>query len=116
MDQQSSHNNLNQTTRHLSAGFINEMKAKLLESKARLEQDLSGLSPHTEMGSDITENAEEIEVDEVNQDLIARMEADLEKINLAVGKIESGTYGVDSDGKEISEDRLRALPWAEKAI
>jgi RNA polymerase-binding transcription factor len=100
----------------LTQDFINEMKQKLEEQKKRLQDDLAGLSPHTEMGDDYDENASELEVDEVNQDLIARMKNDLEKIDKALAKIAAGTYGADDEGKEISEARLRALPWADKAI
>ncbi len=99
-----------------SQQFIDEMKTRLLEAKAKLQEDLKGLAPHTEIGDGQDENAEEIEVDEVNQDLIARIKTDLEKIDAALVKIENGTYGVDDEGKEISKERLRVLPWADKAI
>jgi RNA polymerase-binding transcription factor DksA len=44
------------------------------------------------------------------------MKSDLEKVSKALGKIEAGTYGTDDEGKEISEERLRAMPWADKAL
>lgn len=100
----------------LSQEFIEEMKAKLLTEKSRLETDLAGLSEHTEVGDDSDENATEIQLDEVNQNLTERMSQDLAKINDALLKIENGTYGTDNDGNEISEDRLRAIPWADKAL
>ncbi|HMQ01559.1 MAG TPA: TraR/DksA C4-type zinc finger protein [Candidatus Doudnabacteria bacterium] len=100
----------------LTQEFIEEMKAKLLSEKARLEQDLSGLAEHTEIGDDLDENASEIQVDEVNQDISNRMKADLKKIETALQKIDDGSYGVDEQGNEISEERLRAIPWADKAI
>jgi RNA polymerase-binding transcription factor DksA len=100
----------------LSKEFIDQMKQKLLEEKKRLEEDLKGLSPHTEMGDDMDENAEEINVDEVNKDLIARMQNDLGKVGRALEKIEAGTYGTDDAGRPISEDRLKVMPWADKAI
>lgn len=100
----------------LQEQFIKEMQAKLLEAKGRLERELSGLTAHTEMGDDEDENAEELNVDEVSQDLISRINDDLGKINQALAKIEQGTYGLDSQGRQISEERLRALPWADKAI
>jgi RNA polymerase-binding transcription factor DksA len=77
---------------------------------------LAGLSSHTEVGPDEDENASEVAMDEVNQDLIARMHSDLDKINKALGKMDQGTYGVDDSGKVIGEDRLRAIPWADRAI
>ena len=92
------------------------MKQKLLAEKSRLEEELKGLSPHTEMGDDQDENAEEVNVDEVSQDLIARINSDLGKVEKALAKIEAGTYGTDDNGKPISEARLRAMPWADRAI
>ena len=100
----------------LTQQFVEEMKQQLLAKKKQLEDDLGGLTPHTELGDDMDENAEEINLDEVNQDLIIAMNADLEKVNKALEKIAAGTYGTDDDGKEISEARLRAIPWADKAI
>lgn len=99
-----------------SKEFIAEMKASLEEQKNKLKEDLKGMSKHTEMGNDQGENAEEVEVDEVSRDLMATFKSDLEKIDKALAKIESGTYGTDDEGKEISEARLRALPWADKAL
>jgi DnaK suppressor protein len=100
----------------LSQQFIEEMKNELLKNKKRLEDDLANLKPHTEMGGDIDSNVQEVEEDELNQDLISRIHSDLEKINKALQKIEQGTYGTDDEGKEIPEKRLKALPWADKAI
>ena len=100
----------------LNQEFIDEMKTKLLAEKERLSIDLAGLSDHTELGREYDENAQEVEVDDVNADLKPRMEADLVKIEKALSKIEAGTYGTDDEGKEISEDRLRAIPWADQSI
>jgi RNA polymerase-binding transcription factor DksA len=100
----------------LSTEFIDEMKAKLLEEKDRLQTDLDGLANHTEVGDDLDENATELQMDEVNQDVKERMQADLDKIEIALQKIDAGTFGTDADGNEIPEDRLRAIPWADKAI
>ncbi len=100
----------------LSPQFIEEMKAKLLEEKQRLTGDLAGMAVHTEVGEDYDENATEVQLDDVNKDVMGRMQADLEKIELALVKIEAGTYGIDDEGNEIAEDRLRAMPWAEKGI
>ena len=100
----------------LSAEFINEMKQKLLASKTQLEQDLGGLKSHTELGDDMDDQVDEMELDEVNRDLIARMQSDLAQINKALAKIENNTYGTDGQGRQIPENRLRALPWADAAI
>lgn len=100
----------------LQQQFIDEMKTKLLEAKQKLEGDLAGLNPHEELGGDLDSNVQEVEDDEVSRDMISRITMDLEKINKALAKIESGSYGTDDEGKEITEPRLRALPWADKAI
>lgn len=101
---------------HLTPQFVEEMNQSLLARKAELEADLAGLHPHTELGNDYDAGASEVQLDEVNQDLISRITGDLAKIEVALGRIADGSYGVDAEGKEISEERLRALPWADKAI
>jgi len=100
----------------LSQQFIDEMKSKLLVEKVRLEEELKGLAPHTEIGNSLEDAAEEFTMDEVNRDIIARIMLDLAKIEKALLKVEDGTYGTDDDGKEIGEDRLRVIPFADKAI
>lgn len=100
----------------LTQEFIDEMKARLLSEKETLESDLSSYREHTEVGTDLDENATEIQMDEVSQNLRERMQADLSKVEKALQKIEAGTYGTADDGQEISEDRLRAIPWADSAI
>ena len=100
----------------LSQDFIQEMQTKLLQEQETLKNDLAGLSQHSEVGDDLDENATELQMDEVNQDVSERMRADLVKIETALEKIEAGTYGIAEDGQEISEDRLRVIPWADTAI
>ncbi len=100
----------------LSQEFISEMKASLLAEQETLKSDLAAMSGHSEVGDDLDENATEVQMDDVNRDMSERINADLEKIAKALQKIEDGTYGTDDDGNEISEDRLRAIPWADKAI
>lgn len=100
----------------LSQDFLDEMKARLLAEKEILERDLSGMKSHTEVGDDLDENATEMQIDELNQDLGDRMKRDLEKVEKALMKIDNGTYGTADDGQEISEVRLRAIPWADSAL
>lgn len=100
----------------ISQAFIEEMRKKLLSSKDQLEAELAELHAHTEMGDDLDSNVDELQVDEASRDVIKRLTADLEKIEVALQKVEEGTYGTDDDGNEISEERLRVLPWADKAV
>lgn len=99
-----------------SPQFIEEMKQALEARQQQLNEDIAGLLPHTEVGEDYDENATEIQMDEVNQDLLSHMKSDLLKIDAALNNINLGTYGVDSDGNDIPEDRLRAIPWADQSI
>lgn len=100
----------------LSKEFISEMKQTLLEKQKQLNEDLAGLSAHTEMGDSEEENADEVGPDEASRDVMALLKSDLEKISKALNKIEQGTYGTDDEGREISEARLKAMPWADKAL
>jgi len=100
----------------LTKEFIEEMRAKLLAEKELLTTDAAGLAEHTEVGTEFDENATEVQLDDVNADIRGRMESDLAKIEKALAKIDAGTYGTDDEGKEISEERLRVIPWADQAI
>lgn len=99
-----------------STEFAQKMKERLLEEKERLSEELASLSAHTELGDEEDENASEVVLDEVNQDIAATLKADLEKIDKALKKIEEGTYGITEDGKEIPEARLEVLPWADSEV
>lgn len=101
---------------HLTSDFILEMKQKLLAERSRLEKELASLSAHTEVGTQTDENAEEVELDELNQNLIRRIKQDLEKIDKALKKIEAGVYGFSDDGKPIAKERLMVLPWADTSL
>ncbi len=91
------------------------MKKLLLAEKEKLEGDLAGLQQHEELGEDLDSSVQEIENDEASQDMIADIQGELAKVNKALSKIDAGTYGSDDQGQPLSEQRLRALPWADKA-
>lgn len=96
--------------------FLKEMERRLNSEKERLMDELRGFDTHTEVGADYDENATEIQIDEVSLNMRKRIEKDLHLIDIALDKISSGTYGTDSEGNKISEERLRALPWADKSV
>ena len=100
----------------LTQTFIGEMKQRLEEEKSRLTNELQNTPMHTELGQEEDDQSNELQIDEVNQDVLARVRSDLEKIEIALVKIANGSYGTDTEGREIREDRLRALPWADKAL
>ncbi len=98
------------------ADFVNRMKDRLAEEQERINEELGSFAAHTEMGDEADENASEVELDEVNQDIASSLKADLAKIEKALAKIEDGTYGITEDGKEIPQERLEVMPWADSVI
>lgn len=104
--------------------FVEEMKAMLLREKESLEKDLSRFArPAGEtgeydtieenLGTDIDDSATETEINENNRSLEWSLEKRLRDVLDALEKIEVGTYGIcEKTGREIPEDRLRALPTA----
>ncbi len=100
-----------------SQDFTQKMKERLEEEKSRIQEELKDLPEHTELGDDIDAGATEYQVDEVNSDIRAQFENDIELIDKAIESIAGGTYGVCSvGGEDISEARLEVLPWADKCV
>ncbi|QQS15298.1 MAG: TraR/DksA C4-type zinc finger protein [Candidatus Moraniibacteriota bacterium] len=112
----------------LDAATLSELKEKLLTEKSRLEEALSKFATKTdvpgeyktqmeEIGTDIDENATEVEgyVDNlaVEQDL----EHELQEVLAALDRMEKGSYGIcEKTGQEINIERLRAYPAARTAV
>jgi DnaK suppressor protein len=106
--------------------LIEELKIKLEAEKNSLEKELGSFAkkddspkgdwetkyPNREDG-DREEEADEVQEYENLVSIEQRLELKLRDIDLALEKIEKGTYGkCENCDKEISEDRLRALPEA----
>jgi RNA polymerase-binding transcription factor DksA len=110
--------------------LIEENKGKLLAEAKRLKGMLSkegkdegeGEFPgeykpeFPEFGSDEDENAAEVTQYETSLALTQDLEMKLTKVEEALKRIEQGTYGVCTQGDEIEEERLRAVPEAETCI
>jgi RNA polymerase-binding protein DksA len=108
---------------------IEELKAKLLAEKSRLEKTLS---PTEEKGSgvdkeyetkfpevdrDEEENADEMEMYGSTLAADTIMKSELEKIEKALIAMESGTYGFCANcQKEIPIERLQAYPQADTCL
>lgn len=112
----------------LSEKIIQELKEKLLEEKGKIEKSLSVLGKPTkkegdyetafkEIGTDLDENASEVE--EYVDDLAVEqsLEAQLKELNEALKEIEDGTYGICKNcGETMSLERLRVYPAARTCI
>lgn len=110
----------------------NQLKQKLLEEKVVLEKELKTIARKDpkmkddwdakfpqftpeESGShaSLEESADEVEEYEVNLETEHALETKLRDVNLALEKIEKGSYGTCEEcGEEIPEERLEANPAA----
>ena len=98
----------------------NELKAMLEHRRAELTRDVHDRIREVRIDGGIDRNgldeAEAAEVgvqDDIGLALIQLKAETLDKIDSALRRIEDGTYGdCFSCGREISEARLRALPFA----
>jgi RNA polymerase-binding protein DksA len=105
--------------------FLEARKQDLLKRRDEIIKQLDSFAKKTRLGSDDyqakwtefgdkeDENAAEVEVFERDLSLEDTLEVSLQKINLALKKIENGTYGAcDKCGKPIEEGRLEVFPSA----
>lgn len=111
---------------------IDELKAKLLEEKARVESALSGVGHRsTEIAgdwepsapdlnnpnADINDTADSMQAFEGNSAIEVELEARLLEIDSALARIEVGTYGICRIcGAHIEDARLYANPAAPTCI
>ena len=104
----------------LDAGFIekqrhrlNKVRAELIAaagSSEGLEEEVRAQS--ADSGSrEYEDDAQRLDLLEVQGNLVARDVERLERVNRALQKIEEGTYGLsDQSGTPIPRDRLEAVP------
>lgn len=69
-----------------------------------------------ELGSEEGENASEVEQFANDLGVTTDLEAKLTKIKSALERIENGTYGKCTQGDDIEEARLRAIPEADTCV
>lgn len=107
---------------------IDKYKQRLLDEKEKLEKELSTLgrknpdnlsdweAVEPDMNTDTADEedrADAIQAYETNTAILNNLEIRLADVNLALDKIENGTYGIcEVSGGEIEEDRLDANPAA----
>ena len=106
-----------------SPEFLDKTKQTLLSEKARLEKELGIFtesnpkvegdynSTFPDYGDKEDENAAEVAEYEANLSLEQTLEHKLRDVNIALGKMEKGTYGICKYcGKPIDERRLAIRP------
>jgi len=112
----------------LDKNTLEELKTKLQREKTRIESELAQFAKPTgipgdyetkfeNIGTDIDENASEVEQYADNLALENTLEKELSKINKALEKIANHTYGLCQNcGEEIDIKRLKVYPAAQNCI
>ena len=106
---------------------LDEMKARLEAKRDELQANIAQLTEAHPTPVDSIESRqdiqdfEEIAVDaleiEQEQSLLVNERALLAQVQRALKRIENGTYGkCVSCGQPIPEERLEAIPWAERDV
>ncbi len=110
----------------LSKDFIKKMEKKLLEEKARLEEDIAdftikkgknNITVFPEYGDHSGENASEVASYDNNLSVKNTLEKELRDIKKALKRIEDGTYGICKYcHKEITQQRLTIRPTSSACV
>ena len=106
---------------------IQDLKNKLIQEKNKLETALARIARKSEgnyeaefedFGRDEEDNAEEVEEYAMKVGITETFEKKLEDINLALKKIEDGTYGIceNCPNEEIPLERLMVYPSARTCL
>ncbi|MDW8059958.1 MAG: TraR/DksA C4-type zinc finger protein [Thermomicrobium sp.] len=112
----------------LDRGWLEQMRERLLQRRRELEQQRRSVLQ--ELAEEVQSQAEEgtvathpadaasdVAMAEFDQTILRTLEEELHEIQLALDRIEHGTYGLCVDcGRPIERERLEAIPWAARCI
>src|SRR5438874_136605 len=93
----------------------------LAQERERIERALGGLR-HTDTGEEADEIdpgnlASDLYQDELDEGLAAGLRQELAAVERAEARLAAGTYGLSIEsGKPIPDERLEALPTAERTV
>jgi len=94
-------------------------RQRLAEERARIERELAGHGDEeaTDEPKDSGDQANELEQTDTDNALRADLRQTLEAIERAEARLEEGTYGKSVvSGDPIPDERLEAIPWAERTV
>jgi DnaK suppressor protein len=93
-------------------------RARLAEEKARIKGELQEhMSRAADEPEDSGDQANELEQASTDSALTEDLKQTLEAIERAEARIEEGTYGVSvTSGEPIPDERLEAIPWADRNV
>ncbi len=100
---------------------LEKIRKELLEKREAILQHLNDSSKEDINHKDGVEDAADVVTSELNRETFYKLtQAERETlflIDLALKKIESGTYGICEEcGAQIGEKRLEAIPWVRLCI
>jgi DnaK suppressor protein len=94
-------------------------RQRLAEERARIERELAGHGDEqaSDDPKDSGDQANELEQTDTDNALRAESRQALEAIERAEARLEEGTYGVSViSGDPIPDERLEAIPWADRNV
>jgi DnaK suppressor protein len=94
-------------------------RQRLAEERARIEQELEriGRPDSSDEPQDSGDEADELEQEATDDALREDLKQNLEAIKRAEARLEEGTYGVSVvSGDPIPDERLEAIPWADRTV
>lgn len=104
----------------IEARLLDECKRRLLEAKMDIlnrVRDARRDLHFEDKGGDEADQTVRVLAEAETLSLHERMRVQLLEIDLALSRIESGTYGVCEETEEVIEkDRLLAIPWTRLSI
>ena len=94
-------------------------RQRLAEERARIERELEGHGREepADEPKDSGDQANELEQTDTENALRADLRQTLDAIEKAEARVEEGTYGVSVvSGDPIPDERLEAIPWADRNV
>jgi DnaK suppressor protein len=94
-------------------------RKRLADERARVEQELAGHGDEeaSDEPRDSGDQANELEQTDTDNALRTELRQTLEAIQRAEARLEEGTYGTSVvSGDPIPDERLEAIPWADRNV
>lgn len=96
-------------------GRLEELRRTLMGRLGRISADMK--KQKGDEAKEFEEAAQEAENDEVLERLDAQGRNELQRVELALQRMGTGSYGVCVDcGDDIQLARLKAIPWATRCV
>ncbi len=99
-------------------GIVNELQARRLEMKSRLERTHKHIHEKEEpVSANFSEQIKQTENDQLVMALDAEAAAEIRQIDAALKRIDQGVYEqCASCGSQIADARLKAIPYTDCCI